>query len=206
MGKQIDKDSLEFLRKMAREGNLESRLKDSNDAVGRMAGVDFPKGLDKTHTDEAIKRRILESMKRPAGMKLAKDEAMAEGLENLLKRVGKKGVGKLGAVLGPVGMLLSEGADAAEAGESRETEQKLLERGAAAQDSLEALRQMKSRIGKETLERQDPEAALDDVLKEKIKAELYGMPNEITEDMEKEAERKYNAERIKRGLQLNMDK
>jgi hypothetical protein len=207
MSKMVNKDSLEFLRKMAREGNLESRLKESNDAVGRVAGIDFPKGTRVTDTDEAIKRRVLEAMKRPAAMKAPADEAMVEGLEKLLKKAASKGAGKmaLGAITGGLS-LGAEAADAPEAGESRETEQMMIDRGKAAQDPLEALRQLRRKKGKEVLDRQDPEAAIEDIVNEKVKAELYGMPSEITEDMEKEAERKYKAERIRRGLQLNMEK
>lgn len=128
MSKMVDKDELEFMRKMAKEGNLESKLSNVDDAVGRVAGVDFPRGTSPAHTDVAIKRRVLESMRRPKGFKLAGEEAMAEGLEGLLRRASAKGAGKATAILGPLGLLLSEGVEASDVGEPREIEDRMLEK------------------------------------------------------------------------------
>jgi hypothetical protein len=173
MGKQIDKESLEFLRRMAREGNIESRLKDSNDAVGRVAGIDFPKGIDPKQTDVSIKRRVLEAMKRPAGMKAPAEEAMAEGLEKLLKKAAVKSAGKA-ALAGVTGglSLAAEAADSPEAGEPSEVRRKIMEDNIIAKGGPEAEHLLKVRKGKAKFDAQDPEDAKRDVqiMRDKVQA------------------------------------
>lgn len=163
MGKMVDKEALEFLRKMVKEGNIESRLKDSSDAVGRVAGVDFPKGIDPMQTEASIKRRVLEAMKRPAAMKAPAEEAMADSLEKMLKRAAGKSAGKTASILGPLGLLLSEGAEAAYAGESPEVEKVMLDRANAAIDPMETLRQKSLLRGEEVLKKQNTEENKEDV-------------------------------------------
>ena len=116
MGKMVDKDELEFIRKMAKEGNLESKLNKGEGILG------LPSDIAKAgaqESDDEIAKRITRSMRMPAGMK-------SEALEQMAKKgLGKglmKGLGKVAAGIAGGGIpLLAEAMDASDLGPQRGT-------------------------------------------------------------------------------------
>lgn len=171
LSKMADKDEIRVLKML--KDNPSSGLKSGvDDAVGRVAGVDFPKGTRTAHTDAAIKRRILESM-RPAGAvkhALSKsDDAMVKGLANILKKSGSKLPAILGGAVGLGVSAAAEAADAPEVGESRELEAEMIEKAEAAVDPMVALRRKARQRGKDVLASQP---SMDKVLEDKIKRDM----------------------------------
>ena len=100
MGKMVDKDELRVLRRLA-----ESKASDLNPGEGILYNeiLDTPKRAMQ-ETDSKIAKRVVGSMEMPESMKL-----------QALKNISKKGLGRAASIAaGPLGMLLSEVADASE--------------------------------------------------------------------------------------------
>jgi hypothetical protein len=102
MGKMVDKDELELIKKMVRDGNIESNMLKGEEGKVRMAGVDFPK-TGKTGVSSSTTGLMDKAMK--AGMDVAENtppaipgsnQAKIDALQNMLGKVGKKGIGKAG--------------------------------------------------------------------------------------------------------------
>ena len=97
MGKMVDKDELEFLRKMSKEGNLESNLNKSNPKVDALRRMVSERSIT---AGSNIDKALGSKMASPAQMSMLKEASKKAGKSGLLKGLGRAASLAAGPVLG----------------------------------------------------------------------------------------------------------
>lgn len=197
MSKMIDKDELEFLRKMVKEGNIESKL---NKGVGELpikSSIDdlpiLPSSAQKNlsrHTSKEVSDKVSDSLKK-----------------SILSGISKKGVGKAAALAGPLGMLLSgasEAFDASSLGPEMGSEDYDIETMSPEQreekEFFENLRETSLSRAKDTMGRQDRESDIEEKIK--LDDKIYDIANQgkSSEALEDQAMKEKLKRTILQGL------
>ncbi len=193
MGKMVNKDSLEFLRKMASEGNITSKLKEGITPVA----------------SEIDKLPSLPSKAIKAADSMSADKHLAKKLA--LKSMGKgllKGAGKVAAFGMPLIGATMEAADAAPLGPEEGSMQERLESGTpmremVKEDDKEAMfkRLREESLARAARARANNKAGADrEAILGAIDASQEPAVDQISEEAERAAEVRHKKQQILRGL------